>query len=805
MAGEHGERHGRRERDGGRFGPAHGGPAHGGPAHGGVKQLGTTRPCHTPTRQGGGCHTGGTVHPNDPAPDAPLAPLDERLLARLAALDASAAGVGARPDPEQVRARDLDTIFEVQVRSRCLDHAARHLREQGRGWYTIASAGHESNALVARALRPSDPALLHYRSGAFYLERARQAGHDGTADVLEGLVAAADEPIAGGRHKVFGHPELAVIPQTSTIASHLPRALGLALALDRARRLGLATPWPPDAVVVCSFGDASVNHATARAALNATAYARHRGLKIPLLYVCEDNGLGISVPSPPGWVATTLDALPGIATRHVDGDDPLGVAEAADELVAAARAGRPGVLHLATVRFLGHAGADVESAYRHPADIRRDEERDPIVATARLLVGAGLTTAAELVERYRTIRAEILTRATHAASLPPLRTRAEVMAPLAPRSPDRVAAEARRAAPPDRRRRVFTTLPEDEGPLTLAESVNRTLTDLLAARPEMLVFGEDVAVKGGVYGVTRGLARRFGGARVFDTLLDETSILGLGLGAGLAGFLPVPEIQYLAYLHNAEDQIRGEAATASFFSRGAYRNPLVVRVAAFAYQRGFGGHFHNDDAVAVLRDIPGIVVAAPAHPADAPAVLRTCVAAAAVDGTVSVLLEPIAAYHERDLHEPGDGLWTAPYEPPARWGRGHVPIGEPLVARPGDDVCVVTFANGRRLAERVARRWEERGVGVRVLDVRWLVPLPHDEIARHAREVGRVVVADETRESGGVGEGIVTGLVERGFRGPLVRVSSADSFVPLGPAAELVLLSEDDIDDAIRRVLAART
>ncbi len=144
---------------------------------------------------------------------------------------------------------------------------------------------------------------------------------------------------------------------------------------------------------------------------------------------------------------------------------------------------------------------------------------------------------------------------------------------------------------------------------------------------------------------------------MFDTLLDETSILGLALGAAVTGFVPLPEIQYLAYLHNAEDQLRGEAATLQFFSRGAYRNGMVVRIQGLGYQRGFGGHFHNDNGLGVLRDIPGLVIASPSRADDAAAMLRTCVAAAKVDGTVSVFLEPIALYHTRDLHEDGDGLW----------------------------------------------------------------------------------------------------------------------------------------------------
>ncbi len=149
------------------------------------------------------------------------------------------------------------------------------------------------------------------------------------------------------------------------------------------------------------------------------------------------------------------------------------------------------------------------------------------------------------------------------------------------------------------------------------------------------MFGEDIGRKGGVYGVTRGLRKAFGAGRVFDTLLDEQTILGTALGSALAGFLPIPEIQYLAYLHNAEDQLRGEAATLRFFSGGQYQNGMVVRVAGLAYQKGFGGHFHNDNSVAVLRDIPGVVLAVPSHPANAPQLLRECLALAG-EGRVCV-------------------------------------------------------------------------------------------------------------------------------------------------------------------------
>jgi len=280
-------------------------------------------------------------------------------------------------------------------------------------------------------------------------------------------------------------------------------------------------------------------------------------------------------------------------------------------------------------------------------------------------------------------------------------------------------------------------------------------------------------------------------------------VLGFGLGAGLGGMLAVPEIQYLAYLHSAEDQLRGEAATMSFFSRGAYRNPMVVRVAGLAYQEGFGGHFHNDNAVGVLRDIPGLVIACPARPDDGAALLRTCLAAAVVDGNVSVYLEPIALYHTRDLHTDGDGQWAARYPSPADWGNAHVPIGRARVdlVGSGDDLTIVTFGNGVRMSLRAAARLAAAGVGVRVVDLRWLAPLPIADIIRESAATGRVLVVDETRRSGGVGEGVVSALVDGGFVGVARRVASVDSLIPLGPAAGHVLVSEESVIQGARLVL----
>jgi 2-oxoisovalerate dehydrogenase E1 component len=265
--------------------------------------------------------------------------------------------------------------------------------------------------------------------------------------------------------------------------------------------------------------------------------------------------------------------------------------------------------------------------------------------------------------------------------------------------------------------------------------------------------------------------------------------------------VPVPEIQYLAYLHNAEDQLRGEAATLSFFSQGRYRNPMVVRIAGLGYQKGFGGHFHNDNAVGVLRDIPGLVIACPARGSDAAAMLRTCWASAAVDGSVCVFLEPIAQYHTRDLYEDGDEGWLDPYEGPDAWTTGHVPIGSARRYGDGADLTLVTFGNGVPMSLRVARRLAAHGIEARVLDLRWLAPMPVDDIVREARATGRLLVVDETRRRGGVSEGVLAALVDAGYSGTMARVTSRDSFVPLGPAAHDVLLGEDEIEAAAVRLV----
>ena len=248
----------------------------------------------------------------------------------------------------------------------------------------------------------------------------------------------------------------------------------------------------------------------------------------------------------------------------------------------------------------------------------------------------------------------------------------------------------------------------------------------------VVVFGEDVAGKGGVYTVTKGLWKRFGGARVFNTLLDETTILGLAQGYGSMGYLPIPEIQYLAYFHNACDQIRGEACSLQYFSNNAYRNPMVVRIAGLGYQKGFGGHFHNDNSVTALRDIPGLVVGCPSRGDDAVRMLRTLAALAKIDGRVTAIVEPIALYMTKDLYDRDDGAWSFAYPEPDEYLEPWEPR---IYGEEATDVLIVTFGNGVPMALRAARELERtHGVAARVLDLRWLAPLPTRDLLREAAD-----------------------------------------------------------------------
>ena len=717
--------------------------------------------------------------------------IDEAFAKRVLAGDLPAARSNRLADIPP--ADHLVDLFDSQIMSRHLDLWAR--RSKGKTFYSIGSSGHEGTAAMALATRQNDMAFLHYRDAALLIQRKKQQGGlTPLYDMALSFSASADDPISGGRHKVLGCAQTFVPPQTSTIASHLPKAVGAAHSIGMAQRLKIDDAvLPHDAVILCSFGDASANHSTSQGAFNAAAWAAYQHLPMPLIFLCEDNGIGISVRTPGGWIEANYSQRPALHYIQCDGVDMLDAMRGCDEAVQYARSRRkPVFLHMRTVRLMGHAGADVEASYAAMELIEANEAHDPLLHSARILLQHGGLTRDDIVGRYEEMRQRVERVAAEALTKPRLTTKADVMAPIAPpvggkASPPLPASAARDALFVKDARNLAK-------PVTLAKSINFALADLMLRYPNVTLFGEDVARKGGVYGVTQGLQDKFGAARVFDTLLDEQTILGLAIGAGHNGFVPIPEIQFLAYLHNAEDQIRGEAATLSFFSNGQYRNPMVVRIAGLPYQKGFGGHFHNDNSLAVLTDIPGIIVAVPSSAADAPAMLRECVRLAHEDGRVIVFVEPIALYHTTDLFEAGDGGWTADYAAPD--AAQHISLGELAVHGEGTDLAIITYGNGYFLSRQAEKEMRDKGINLRIIDLRWLHPLNEAAIVEAVAPAQKILIVDECRRAGSPSEKLMAILAEAGRGNDASRLTADDCFIALGPAAELTLPSKTSIVQA---------
>ena len=681
------------------------------------------------------------------------------------------------------------TIFRAACTSRALDRTSRAMQRAGQGFYTIGSSGHEGMAAVALALRPTDMAFLHYRDAAFQIARAGQvAGQSITWDMLLSFAAACDDPISGGRHKVLGSRSLNIPPQTSTIASHLPKAVGAAYAIAAAkRRPPEHRQLPDDALIMCSFGDASANHSTAQGAFNTAGWTAYQGIPLPLLFVCEDNGIGISTKTPKGWIAAGFQNRPGLkyfAGNGLDIYDTYQVVTKAANFVRTRR--KPAFLHLNTIRLYGHAGADMPTTYLPRSEVEAEEANDPLLHAVRMLDASGALPAADALEIYEQTLSRIARIADQAIKRPRLKTAADVMASIIPPKRD---CKPTNGPTPDARAAAFgSDLKQMADPQPMSRILNWALTDLMLAHPDIVMMGEDVGRKGGVYGVTQKLQARFGADRMIDTLLDEQSILGLAIGMAQNGFIPMPEIQFLAYLHNAEDQIRGEAATLPFFSQGQYTNPMVLRIAGLGYQKGFGGHFHNDNSVAVLRDIPGLILACPSNGADAAMMLRECVRLAREDQRLVVFLEPIALYPMRDLHEGKDGGWMRHYPAPDQ----SIPLGDIGIHGDGADLAIVTFANGNYLAHQALPRLTVAGIRPRIIDMRWLSPLPTDALIEAVMPCKHILIVDETRHSGGVAEALMALFSER-TSVPTARLTAKDSFIATGPAYAATMPSADDI------------
>ncbi len=699
-------------------------------------------------------------------------------------------------------------LFTSQIMSRQLDLMARALRLENKVFYTIGSSGHEGSVMLGRLTRHTDPAFLHYRSGGFMMERSRHIPSiDPIYDTCLSFAASQSDPASGGRHKVWGSKELWVLPQTSTIASHLPKAVGTALGIELGKRSNSGLKIPDDSIVICNFGDASSNHSTAQGAFNAAAWASYQGLDVPLLFVCEDNGIGISVKTPQGWIERNYKHRPGLQYFKADGLDLANGYRQVKRAVDFCRFERkPVFLHLQTTRLMGHAGTDFEVDYRDINELEAEEAKDPLLKSAKIAVDAGLMTADDVLDLYQRMNDRCMSSAYKADEQKRIETIEEVLESLAPYSPVDVKIHAEKTADKDKRIALFGNeklLPENQGAKHMAVLINKGLMDIMLKYENSLIFGEDVAQKGGVYTLTKNLYKKFSPKRVFNTLLDEQTILGLAQGYANTGMIPIPEIQYLAYFHNACDQIRGEAASLQFFSNNQFANPMVVRIPGLGYQKGFGGHFHNDNSFAALRDIPGLIVACPSRGDDAVKMMRTLMALAHVDKRVSVFIEPIALYMKKDLYSEGDNKWTFNYPKQDEF----IPIGQAKVYnQQAKDILIITYANGVPMSLEAVKTFNKsHSQSVAVMDLRWLQPLNKKSICKLAEKFGTILIVDEGRESASVGEGVVSAIIEGLDKPPKIKkITGVDSFTPLGDASALVLPNVEIVVDCLKNLVKKR-
>ena len=707
--------------------------------------------------------------------------------------------INLTPSDVGLSATDVIDLFETQAMSRHLDLQSRVMQKKGQSFYTIGSSGHEGNAAYAKAFRPTDMAFLHYRSGAFVIQRGKQVpGQTSLYDMLLSFAASKDDPISGGRHKVLGSKALSIPPQTSTIASHLPKAMGAAYSIPLAKRLAHQGEIPDDGVIICNFGDASSNHSTTQGAINSTAWAAYQSIPMPIVFVCEDNGIGISTSTPDGWIAANYQNRAGLTYLYCDGLNILDTYQTAKEAERIAREMRkPVFLHVRTVRLLGHAGSDAEFVYRDMADITATEFQDPLLHTARIILENNILTPDELINIYQQVEQRIAVVAENAAGKEKLTSADSVMASIVP---DIAKARSSVVVSAEQRGEIFRHEKHNlKKKQHLAKLINWALMDLMAEYPNIVMCGEDIGKKGGVYNVTAKLCERFSKNRVINTLLDEQTILGTAIGLAHNGFLPIPEIQFLAYVHNAEDQIRGEAATLPFFSNGQFTNPMVIRIAGLAYQKGFGGHFHNDNSFAVFRDIPGLIIACPSNGADAVEMMRSSVRLAQEQQRMVVFLEPIALYMTKDLHQEGDGLWIHEYQAPAL-SDNNIDLGV-KVAGSGKQLCILTYGNGYYLSRQAQEQLSAQGIDVRVVDLRWLAPLDEKGILAQVNDCESVLIVDECRQTGSISEALVTLIHEQAETLPKIkRVTASDSFIPLGAAAYEVLPSVENIVTAATEI-----
>ncbi|HEX7937415.1 MAG TPA: thiamine pyrophosphate-dependent enzyme, partial [Gemmatimonadaceae bacterium] len=579
--------------------------------------------------------------------------------------------------PASGKATDLSkqqllAVYRTMLLSRRLDDKEIQLKQQNKIFFQISSAGHEAVTTAAgMLLKPShDWFYLYYRDRALCL----QLGMTG-AEMLYSAVGAAKDPNSGGRQMPshWGHKKLNIVSVSSPTGTQFLQSVGSAEAIAKADALGIKG-FGKDEVVLVTTGEGQTSEGEFFESLNTAT-----NLKLPIVYLVEDNGYAISVPKEVGIAGGSVSKLvtgfPGLFIQEVDGCD---FAKSYDVMKAAidhARARKgPALVHANVIRPYSHSLSDDEVFYR-PADERDAEaKRDPITVFPKWLVDNGHATKADIERIQKDVDEEVQAATDDALSQP---------------QPEADSVYVNVYSPDvDPTSEQFDTEDDPQfsgNETTMVDLLNAAMKDEMRRNPKMVIFGEDVADvsraqhlgkvkgKGGVFKVTWGLQKEFGGDRVYNSPLAEANIIGRAIGLALRGFKPVVEIQFFDYIWPAYMQLRDELSTMRWRSNGDFAAPVVVRTTYGGYIRG--AVYHSQTGASLFTHYPGLRVVCPATALDANGLLRTAIRC---DDPV-IFLEHKHLY--RQTYNKG--------EYPGK--EFMIPFGKGQLRREGSDVIVITW------------------------------------------------------------------------------------------------------------------